>query len=138
MKQRAAAARPDIEKQRDILFAKFPPGQVAEAAGQLAQLGRLRAEVRSGRRAVAVTYILTDHTLRELEDYLIDRGFHLDNTLFAKLMRGLINYSEDVQLRNMQAPERLTKRSDDAYVRSWERHQHGDHDDTPPEWREYQ
>ncbi|MDQ5915961.1 MAG: hypothetical protein QG584_1854, partial [Pseudomonadota bacterium] len=23
------------------------------------------------------------------------------------------------------------------YVHAWEQHPHGDHDDTPPEWREY-
>ena len=34
------------------------------------------------------------------------------------------------------APERLLKKSqNEAYTHAWERHLHGDHDDTPPEWR---
>ena len=45
---------------------------------------------------------------------------------------------EDTQLHNMGAPEKRLKRSSqEAYVHAWEHHPHGDHDDTPPEWREY-
>ena len=127
----------DLHKQRDIVFAKFPPGQVPEAAGQLSTLERINAEVLLQKRAVEVDYDLSDYTLRELEDHLVDRGYHLDNTLMSKLVRALIHYSEETQLRNLQAPERLIKKSHEAYIQAWEHHQHGDHDDTPPDWREY-
>lgn len=128
---------PDTRKRREILFAKFPPGQVVEAATYLGGLDRVQAEPRLNNRAVDVVYELTDYTLLELEEGLIEKGYHLDNTLLSKLMRALIHYSEDVQLSNLQAPERLTKRSDEAYVHAWEQHAHGDHDETPVEWREY-
>lgn len=131
------AHHPDQLKQRDILFAKFPPGQVPEAADDLGRLDRLQTIAQMEKRAVEVNYDLSDYTLEELEGHLVDKGYHLDNTLFSKLMRALIHYSEETQLRNMHAPERLIKRSHDAYVHAWEQHQHGDHDDTPPEWREY-
>jgi len=127
----------DLHKQRDILFAKFPPGQVPEAVDQLAQLERLRAEALLHKRAVEVDYDLSDYTLRDLENHLEERGYHLDNTLMSKLVRALIHYTEDTQLRNLQAPERLIKKSHEAYIQAWEQHPHGDHDDTPPEWREY-
>ncbi|QEL63968.1 hypothetical protein OTERR_04920 [Oryzomicrobium terrae] len=130
-------AHPDLNKERDILFAKFPPGQVPEAADHLARQPALAAEARLAQRAVAVRYQLTDHTLRELEDDLADRGFHLDNTLFSKLMRALIYYVEETQLHNLGVPEKRLKRSNEAYMRAWEQHAHGDHDDTPPEWRDY-
>lgn len=131
------AKDPDLHKQRDIVFAKFPPGQVPEAADQLSLLERINAAALLQKRAVEVDYDLGDYTLRELEEHLVDRGYHLDNTLMSKLVRALVHYSEDNQLRNLQAPERLIKKSHEAYIQAWEHHPHGDHDDTPPDWREY-
>ena len=55
-----------------------------------------------------------------------------------KMMRALIYYVEETQIHNFGAHDRLLKRSqNEAYTHAWERHLHGDHDDTPPEWREY-
>lgn len=128
----------DLKKHREILFAKFPPGQVPEAADDLKHLDEVEVAAKTEKRAVGVTYELQQHTLQELEDHLEDKGYHLDNTLLSKLTRALIHYVEDTQLHNLSAPERRTKRSaQEAYVQAWEHHPHGDHDDTPPEWREY-
>lgn len=132
------ASPADLSKERDIGFAKFPPGQVAEAADHLARFERLAVVPRFESRQVRVGYSLADYTLREIEDELVDRGYHLDNTLMAKLVRALIHYVEETQLHNMEAPQRLIKKSHEAYIRAWEQHPHGDHDETPPEWREYQ
>lgn len=139
MKRKPAqqAQASDLHKRRDIVFSKFPPGQVPEAADDLGKLERLQSEERLEKRAIEVDYDLSDYTLSDIEEHLVDRGFHLDNTLFSKLMRALIHYSEETQLRNMEAPERLIKKSHEAYVHAWEQHPHGDHDETPPEWREY-
>lgn len=129
---------PDLKKRRDILFSKFPPGQVPEAADDLRHLDELEVEPKYEKRAVGVAYELTQHTLEELEDQLVDKGYHLDNTLMSKLMRALVHYVEETQLHNLGAPEKRLKRtSQQAYVQAWEHHPHGDHDDTPPEWREY-
>lgn len=129
---------PDLKKRRDILFAKFPPGQVPEAADQLRHMDELDVQPKHEKRSIGVGYDLTQHTLRELEEHLVDRGHHLDNTLMSKLVRALVYYVEDTQLHNLDAPERRIKRSSqEAYVIAWEHHPHGDHDDTPPEWREY-
>jgi hypothetical protein len=127
----------DLIKRREIVFAKFPPGQIPEAVDQLDSMEEVKSEAHLEKRAVAVTYDLQQHTLGELEAHLEDRGFHLDNTLMSKLMRALIHYVEETQLHNLEAPERLIKQSEKAYIRAWERHPHGDHDDTPEEWREY-
>ncbi|NJD24939.1 MAG: hypothetical protein FIB06_05995 [Betaproteobacteria bacterium] len=129
---------PDIRKKREILFAKFPPGQVPEAADDLSHIDAVAVEPKFEKRSVGVAYDLSDHTLQELDEHLIDKGYHLDNTLLSKLTRALIYYVEETQLHNMGAPEKRLKRSSqEAYVQAWEHHPHGDHDDTPPEWREY-
>jgi len=127
-----------IRKERSILFSKFPPGQVPEATGFLGSMESLDVEPRTERLAVDVAYDLHDHSLEELEAALENTGFHLDSTLMSKLMRALIYYVEETQLHNLGAPDRLLKKSqNEAYTHAWERHPHGDHDDTPPEWREY-
>jgi hypothetical protein len=128
----------DLRKKREILFAKFPPGQVPEAAEDLGTLDDVAVEPKYEKRSLGVAYELSAHTLRELDEHLIDKGYHLDNTLLSKLTRALIYYIEDTQLHNIGAPEKRLKRSSqEAYVKAWEHHPHGDHDDTPPEWREY-
>ena len=139
MKRVAAklSRRLDTQKKREILFSRFPPGQVPEAADLLTGLENLDAVPETEKRAVAVAYDLTDYTYRGLEEGLVDQGFHLDNTLMSKLMRALIYYVEETQLHNLEAPERPLKSSSKAYAQAWERHPHGDHEETPPEWREY-
>ena len=67
----------------------------------------------------------------------MQQGFHLDNSLFSKLTRALIRYCEQTQLHTLRSPQRLIKKSNEVYVKAWEHHLHGDHDDTPPELREY-
>lgn len=139
MKRPVAPHKPaPIRKERNILFAKFPPGQVPEASGYLGKLEHLEVEPRNERRIVEVAYDLHEHSLQELEGTLEDKGYHLDNTLMSKMMRALIYYIEETQIHNLDAPDRPMKRSQsEAYTNAWERHPHGDHDDTPPEWREY-
>ncbi len=127
-----------IRKERSIQFAEIPPGQVPEAADFLGGLERLEIRPRSGELTIDVAYDLHDHSLEELESALEDKGFHLDCSLLNKLIRALIYYVEETEIHNLDAPTRLLKKSqNEAYTQAWERHPHGDHDDTPPEWREY-
>ncbi len=129
-----------IRKDRTILFSKFPPGQVPEASDYLTKLDSVEVERRDERKgALGVAYDLRQHSLHELEGSLEDKGYHLDNTLMSKMMRALIYYVEETQLHNLEAPHKPLKstQSEVGYTHAWERHPHGDHDDTPPEWREY-
>ena len=128
-----------IRKERNVLFSRFPPGQVPEAADFLKRVDdQLEVAPDIERRAVGVAYDLREHCLQELEEALEDRGFHLDTALMTKMLRALIYYVEETQLHNLDAPDHPLKKSQsEAYTQAWERHQHGDHDDTPPEWREY-
>jgi hypothetical protein len=122
-------------KHREIRFAKLPPDQVERAWVLLARLEGLDLATGSLPNAIAIWYEIEDHTLEELEGALRHEGFHLECSLFAKLIRALVYYSEDTQLRNMRGPQRLIKKSHEVYSKAWEHHPHGDHDDTPPELR---
>ena len=129
----------DLKKKREILFSKFPPGQVPEAADALQRMEDLEVRAKYEERALGVSYDLQQHTLRELDDHLVDKGYHLDNTLLSKLIRAFVHYVEETELHNLEADgERPRNKSQNqAYTQAWERHPHGDHDTTPPEWREY-
>lgn len=140
MKQQAPAMVRDVHtrKHREIVFARFPPGQLPEAASLLGGLPGLTANTHADGRTLLVEYDLLDYTLCGLEEGLADQGFHLDNSLMCKLLRAFTYYIEETQLHNLQAPERLIKTySKEAYAKAWDSHLHGDHDDTPAEWREY-
>jgi hypothetical protein len=122
-------------KHREIRFTKLPPGQVERAWALLARLDGLDLAAGSLPTSIAVWYEIADHTLDELENALCHEGFHLENTLYAKLIRALVFYAEDTQLRNMRSPQRLIKKSHEVYSKAWEHHPHGDHDETPPDLR---
>jgi hypothetical protein len=122
-------------KHREIRFAKLPPGQVERARVLLERLSGLVVVTGALPISVAIWYEIEDHTLEELEGALRHEGFHLDSSLFAKLIRALVYYAEETQLRNLRGPQRLIKKSHEVYSKAWEHHPHGDHDDTPPELR---
>jgi hypothetical protein len=86
--------------------------------------------------SLPVNHSLAHYSLENLENALLSQGFHLDNSLFQKIHRALIYYCERVQMENLRAPEHLLK-SRKIFVEIYQHHPHGDHDDTPVEWREY-
>jgi hypothetical protein len=133
----AFARQPGSVKHRELRFSKFPPGQADRAHKLLTGLDGL--DVQPGPRAntILVRYEVTDYTFEGLENALICQGFHLDNTVYSKILRAIVYYCEDTQLHNLRSPERLIKKSNEVYSKVWDHHLHGDHDETPPELREY-
>lgn len=127
--------RTEVRKEREIRLAKLPPGQLETAAAHLKQLPNLEVIAVTGRLALKVSYNLLEHTLEGLENGLRSAGFHLSNSLYTKVTRALAYYCEETQLHNLESPQRLIKKSDEAYVQAWAQHPHGDHDDTPQELR---
>ncbi|MDP2108452.1 MAG: hypothetical protein Q8J67_05315 [Rhodocyclaceae bacterium] len=118
-------------------FCKLKSCQIADATALLATLANLEIAPGVQPNGIAVWYEVADHGMEALEALLIERGFHLENTLYCKLIRALVYFTEETQRRNMGQPERLIKKSHEVYSQAWEHHPHGDHDDTPPELREY-
>ena len=127
-----------LRKERRVRFSALPPGQTLEAADFLGGLEGLEIAPSFPDRLIAIAYDLHDHSLEELDSVLLDKGFHLECSLLNKVIRALIYYAEETEIHNLDAPRRLLKKSqNEAYTHAWERHAHGDHDDTPLEWREY-
>jgi hypothetical protein len=133
----AFVPQPGTRKHREIRFSDLRPGQVDEARHLLEHLEHIEVEAGLLPNSVSIWYDIVDYTLEGLESALVERGFHLENSLYCKMFRAVVYFCEDTQLRNMRQPERLIKKSNEVYVKAWEHHPHGDHDDTPPELREF-
>ncbi|MEQ1662588.1 MAG: hypothetical protein ABL877_07815 [Thiobacillus sp.] len=124
----------DLEKSRDIAFSALPTGQAGRALTLLQGLPGL--QVVADGATLHVRYSVCEYTLEEIEQALASQGFHLDNSLINKLKRALAYFCESVQRRNIAANEPDIK-SQQAFMKVYETHLHGDRDDTPEEWREY-
>ena len=126
----------DLEKIREIVFHDLPPGQAEHALVLLEGLEALVVTVGPDGSRLLVRYHICEYTLEGLETALASQGFHLDNSLMSKLRRALAYFSESVQRRNVAADEPDIK-SQQAFMKVYENHLHGDRDDTPEEWRGY-
>jgi hypothetical protein len=125
----------DILKRREIVFHPLPPGQVERALALLNGLPGLTV-IQSGPLALQLAYCVADYTLQDLENALAAQGFHLEGSLLIRIRRTLAYYSERVQRENMGKPEPRTKNYQ-AHMEAWTKRPHGDHDETPAEWRQY-
>nr|WP_183637858.1 hypothetical protein [Niveibacterium umoris] len=126
-----------LRKRREVRFQRLPEGQAERAVQRLSAVPGLAVERGLRRDSIWITYSLVDHSLEEVETLLHSMGFHLDPSLYTRLFNALVRYCEETQLHNLRSPERLIKQSNEVYVKAWEHHLHGDHDDTPAELREY-
>ena len=126
----------DLEKTREIVFHPLPAGQAARARQLLEGLEGLAVEAGPSPQHLRVRYNICEYTLEGLETALASQGFHLDNSLLTKIRRALAYFCEGVQRSNVEANEPDIK-SQQAFMKVYESHMHGDRDDTPEGWREY-
>ena len=126
----------DLEKTREIVFHSMPAGQAEHALKLLDGLDGLKVALGADRNRVLVHYHICEYTLESLETAIASQGFHLDNRLLSKLKRALAYFCESVQRSNVEANEPDIK-SQHAFIKVYERHLHGDCDETPEEWRDY-
>jgi hypothetical protein len=128
----------ELDKQREIMFSADPPGQLQVAYELLSHLGNCRVDYCPSPNCLRVYYNLRDHTLQEIEQLLLERGLNLDNSMLRSIERNVIHYSEDTICHNMDIPMQKTKKNEqEVFIKAYEQEPHGDHDDVPPELRDY-
>lgn len=120
----------------ELRFSRNPPAQAESAMRHLQQLPRLDVQIGRQPDTLRLCYDLAHYNLRMIENLLLERGFRLDDSLMTRMRRSLTYFREDTQCRNAASPQRLIKQSNHIYVKAYEHHPHGDHDDTPLELRE--
>lgn len=123
-------------RRQEIRFSGLEPEQCLAAVEILRQMPGLGVVAGPSACSLMVHYDLAHYCLRGLEDSLVALGFRLDDSLFFRLKRSWAYFCEETLSRNAKAPHRLIKQSSQVYVKAYEYHPHGDHDDTPPELRE--
>lgn len=125
-------------KLRELVFSSEPAGQAERAFELLSGLDDLRVERSSHPNSLCIAYSLLDYSLEHLELALVKEGFSFDESTLDQIGKKLIYYREEVEYHNLNVPQRPSKeRRREIFVKAYEHHLHGDHDDTPPELREY-
>jgi hypothetical protein len=132
----AFVPQPGTRKQREVRFDHLHPEHVEEAHQLLSGLEGMDVERGVVPDSLLIGYEIGEYSLEGLEAALVRQGFHLDNSVYSKVVRALVYFCEETQMRNMRVPERLIKKSHEVYSKAWEHHPHGDHDETPPELRQ--
>ncbi len=132
---------PDTEKQRAIRFCPLhpDPDQAENASLLLAEWQVIQSSVCVSDRMIDITYDLVDITLTEIEEALVELGFHLDNSLMCKLRRALYAFTEENERANLKArPTRqIPNDAQDVFVSRYQKLRHGCRDTRPRHWREY-
>ena len=126
----------DFERIHQLSFSRLPVHQAKEAALLLDGLPHLDVISTVGDTGLLVRYDLRHYSLQKVETALTLEGFHLDNSLLAKIKRAWIHYIEATQAQYLGQPDQR-ERGRRIYAEDYQHHPHGDHDDTPPEWRGY-
>ncbi len=127
----------ELHKQRVLVFADQPENQIRQAFLLLSGLDNLEVENGTTPNSLIIRYSVVHYSLEGLEKALLKEGFVFNDGLLSKLKHGLIHYCEDVQYHNLKSPEPRTKNnSQEVFVKAYQHHTHGDHDDTPLDTRE--
>lgn len=123
----------ELKKERVLIFAAEPAPQLTQAFILLSGLKNFQVEKGPLENSLLIRYSVEHYSLEGLEKALIKEGFVFHYGLFAKIKKTLIHYCEDVQYHNLKTPEPRTKNNtQEVFVKAYEQHPHGDHDETKP------
>jgi hypothetical protein len=128
--------QPESYKRRELRIANTDANTLERATNILSGLKGVTVEASARTETLIVAYDLRDLTMVKLEAILAAQHCDLKSSLISRIERAIIHFTEETQLRNMGVPERLIKKSQQVYSTAWDKHKHGDHDDTPPDLRQ--
>ncbi len=135
--------RPSAEpiKHREIGFRNPHPDpkQAQSAVLLLADVeGILSASIPDrSRQTIHISYDLSLICLRVVEALLSELGFHLDNSLLAKLKRALHYYTEENELESLGIRRDQDHSTREIFMRCYRCKSHGCRDGRPDYWRKY-
>ena len=129
----------ELTKRRDISFCPLHPdsNQAKSAALMLVDVPGIVQVRPLNNHLLHVEYNIRQITLHILEGALTELGFHLDNSLFHKLRRALVHYTEDTQLANLGCEHPESKSTTEIFTNNYSNREHGCRDERPPYYRNY-
>ena len=127
----------ELHKERLLFFSPEPPDQIFAAYILLVGLENFHVEMGPHPNCLRIRYSIKHYSLEALEKALKREGFKLETRFIDKIKNQLIHYCEDVQYHNLKTHVPRTKNNaQEIFVKAYELHPHGDHDDTPKDLRE--
>lgn len=89
------------------------------------------------RNHLHISYDLSCICLRMVEALLGELGFHLDNSLMAKLKRALYHYTEENEMQALVVRDDQDHNTREIFMRCYRCKTHGCRDVRPEHWRNY-
>jgi hypothetical protein len=134
-------ANPASVKHREIGFRDpHPDPQQAQSALLLLSdvEGILHVAIPDrSRNTLHISYDLARICLRMVEALLAELGFHLDNSLMARLKRALYYYTEENEMQALVTYDDQDHSTRDIFMRCYRCKTHGCRDVRPEHWRNY-
>jgi hypothetical protein len=128
----------ELQKRRELIFSDDPAIQLDQAYLLLSGLENLKVERCTKGNCLVIHYSVEHYSLNGLKKALSMQGFQFKLGLLGIIREKMIGYCEDVQYHNLSIPEYNTKQNQsELFVKIYDEHPHGDHDDTPKELREF-
>ncbi|MBD3670924.1 MAG: hypothetical protein HUJ29_09130 [Gammaproteobacteria bacterium] len=126
-------------KHREISFSALhpDPDQAQSAMLLLDDLDGVEGIHLLHSQRLQISYRLDRITLDMIEEALRELGFHLDNSLMAKLKRALVSYSEETQRTNLGCDQGNSQCTRKVFIRHYSSQNHGCRDERPHHWRIY-
>lgn len=129
----------ELLKIREIHFAELsddshPAQSAAELLDGLTGIMRLKV---LDKCLLLVEFDLSCIMLQQLEDALIDVGYHLDGNILYKIKRALYHYTEETQLANLGYEHSESKSTTQIFISSYIQRRHDCRDERPNCYRRY-
>ncbi len=126
-------------KHREIAFAELHPDphQARSATLLLAQVPGVHHLQVASPTFLKVTYDVLQVTREQIETMLSEKGFHLDNRLMYRLIRGLHYYTEETLRANLGCPRGESNCTQKIFAERYGHTDHGCRDHRPEHWRRY-
>ena len=129
----------DLIKHREIPFAALHPdsNQARTASVALGDVPGVISVNPETPVLLRISYDVLQISLQQIEEALIEAGFHISGGLLYKLKRALYYYTEETQRANNGCPRSDSNCTRRIFISQYARHQHGCRDARPDHWRKY-
>ncbi len=126
-------------KKREIFFSEIhrDSNQAESALRMLENIqGILELEIVDPLQ-LNVYYDIRYLCLADIEEALMEVGFHLDNNLLLRLKRALYSYTETTERANIGCDRCQNQNTRDIFIDRYQQQRHGCRDHRPSHWRDY-
>ena len=129
----------DLIKCREIAFAALhpDPAQARTAALMLADIQGIIKTLAVSPTLLQVNYHVLHVSLEQIEEGLVEVGFHLSSRLIYRVKRALFYYTEETQRANNGCPRGSGNCTQKIFINRYSSMDHGCRDHRPKHWRKY-